>query len=365
MIDERLLKNEERASFPLRALYEKYGYRPFRVSRFEEYDLYVRNKEFLVSDRVITFTDRDGRLLALKPDITLSIIKSTPDRAGSKRKVYYNESVYRPQGAEGQFREIMQMGLECIGDLDITDTFEALLMAGRSLACISESFVLDLSHMGIISGVIEECSEDEGFKRAAMGLLSSKSAHGVAELCARYGVDPAAAGKLTTLATLSGAPADVLSTLNELVTTEKEREALDELSTVCELISETDVAERVRIDFSVVNNMNYYDGVVFRGFLEGISEGILAGGEYGGLLRRMGRSGSAIGFAIYLDLLENAAPPSDEFDVDVLLVYSETTPAATVARRKEDIVRSGRSVAAYRADAVSACELRYRERMEV
>ncbi len=365
MIDERLLKNEERASFPLRALYEKYGYRPFRVSRFEEYDLYVRNKEFLVSDRVITFTDRDGRLLALKPDITLSIIKNTPDRAGSKRKVYYNENVYRPQGAEGQFREIMQTGLECIGDLDITDTFEALLMAGRSLACLSESFVLDLSHMGILSGVIEECSEDEGFKRAAMGLISSKSAHGIVELCARYGVALAATEKLTTLATLSGAPAAVLSELGELATTDKERAALNELSTVCQLISDTDIAECVRIDFSVVNNMNYYDGVVFRGFLEGISEGVLAGGEYGGLLRRMGRSGSAIGFAIYLDLLENTAPVSDEFDVDVLLVYSEATPATAVARRKEEVVRSGRSVATFRADVLSACELRYREKMEV
>ena len=365
MMDERLLNNEERAVFHLRALYEKYGYRPFRVSRFEEYDLYVRNKEFLVSDRVITFTDRDGRLLALKPDITLSIIKNTPDRPHSKRKVYYNETVYRPQGAEGQFREIMQTGLECIGDLDVIDTFEVVLMAGRSLACISENFVLDISHMGILSGVIDECSADEGFRRAAMGLLSSKSAHGVSELCSRYGVAEDAAKKLISLATLAGEPSTVLAELTNVATTEKERAALAELVTVCELISNTDIADRVRIDFSVVNDMNYYDGVVFRGFLEGISEGVLAGGEYGGLLRGMGRSGSAIGFAVYLDLLENMTVATDEFDVDVLLVYSAATPAATVAARREEIVSSGRSVASLRTEALDACELRYREMQEV
>ena len=93
MIDEKLLKNEERAMLSLRSLYRQYGYMPFKMSKFEEYDLYVRNKEFLVSDSVITFNDTDGRLLALKPDVTLSIIKNGVDEPGAKQKLYYNENV--------------------------------------------------------------------------------------------------------------------------------------------------------------------------------------------------------------------------------------------------------------------------------
>ena len=73
-----VLKNEERAVFALRKLYRSFGYAPYKMSRFEEYDLYVRNKDFLVSDQVITFSDRSGRLLALKPDVTLSIVKNAP-----------------------------------------------------------------------------------------------------------------------------------------------------------------------------------------------------------------------------------------------------------------------------------------------
>lgn len=64
MIDERIIKNDERAVFALRRLYQNYGYVQYKMSRFEEYDLYVRNKDFLVSDEVITFTDHSGRLLA-------------------------------------------------------------------------------------------------------------------------------------------------------------------------------------------------------------------------------------------------------------------------------------------------------------
>ena len=78
-MDKMLLKNDEKAVFALRSLYEKYGYSQFKMSKFEEYDLYVRNKDFLVSDNIITFTDTNGKLMALKPDVTLSIIKNSDD----------------------------------------------------------------------------------------------------------------------------------------------------------------------------------------------------------------------------------------------------------------------------------------------
>ena len=64
MIDEKFLKTEERAIFALRSLYGTYGYLPYKMSKFEEYELYVQNKDFLVSDRIITFNDTNGRLLA-------------------------------------------------------------------------------------------------------------------------------------------------------------------------------------------------------------------------------------------------------------------------------------------------------------
>ena len=112
------LKADEKLLFSLRELYRRYGYRSFRMSKFEKYELYAGNKDFLVSDRVITFNDTNGELLALKPDVTLSIVRNASFRPGYKQKLYYHENVYRPAGSSHQFREIMQCGLECIGDLD-------------------------------------------------------------------------------------------------------------------------------------------------------------------------------------------------------------------------------------------------------
>ena len=88
-MSESILKTEEKISLELRALYKKYGYLPYKMSKFEEYDLYVQNKDFLVGDGVITFNDTNGKLLALKPDVTLSILKNAGND-GAKQKVYYN-----------------------------------------------------------------------------------------------------------------------------------------------------------------------------------------------------------------------------------------------------------------------------------
>ena len=71
-----VLKKDEQVTYFLRSLYGSYGYSRFKMSKFEEYDLYVDNKDYLVSEGIITFMDNDGKLLALKPDVTLSIIKN-------------------------------------------------------------------------------------------------------------------------------------------------------------------------------------------------------------------------------------------------------------------------------------------------
>ena len=77
-ITDPTLKREERAIYDLRKLYEQYGYKKYKMSKFEEYDLYLENKSFLPSQQVITFTDLSGKLMALKPDVTLSIAKNAP-----------------------------------------------------------------------------------------------------------------------------------------------------------------------------------------------------------------------------------------------------------------------------------------------
>ena len=152
MTTDQIWASEERAVFALRGLYQRYGYAPYKMSQFEEYDLYVRNKDFLISDKIITFSGEGGKLMALKPDVTLSIVKNAPEEPGVVQKVYYSENVYR------DYREIMQAGLECVGDLTEYDIAEAVLLAVKSLDLLGGRYVLDISHMGLLAAVLERLS---------------------------------------------------------------------------------------------------------------------------------------------------------------------------------------------------------------
>ena len=340
-INETVLKSEERAMLELRALYKRYGYSQYKMSKFEEYDLYVKNKEFLIGDGVITFTDTDGKLLALKPDVTLSIIQNSKDISGVTQKVYYNENVYRISGSTHTFKEIMQTGLECIGDIDIYSLSEVVMLAVRSLAVVSETYLLDLSHMGIVSHLVDRLPATEEEKARVIRFVGDKNTHEIREICAECGASSAVADRLALLVGTYGKPDTVFPTLHALCVDEETKTALQELKTVVETLDAVGLSERVHIDFSVVNDMNYYSGIVFRGFVDGIPEGILSGGQYDGLMHKMGRRSGAVGFAVYLDLLERLPHRAHGYDADTLLLYDKETEAQTLMRAVESLTREG------------------------
>jgi len=358
MIDNKLFKSEEKAIFALRALYNSYGYLPFKMSKFEEYDIYVRNKDFLVSDSVITFNDTNGKLLALKPDVTLSIIKNTTDEKGCKQKVYYNENVYRVSARTNQFKEIMQAGLECIGDIDSYDIFEAVYLAAKSLDTVSPDFVLDISHMGIVSAVLDEASDSQRFKNEAIRLIAERNLHEMEALCKEYEIDGDKAKSVCALVNMYGMTDKVISDLYAVCTGERAQKELSNLRELCALISKTEYKNNVRIDFSVLNDMNYYNGIVFKGFINGISDSVLSGGRYDKLIERMGRRSGAIGFALYLDLLEGLDVERKLYDVDVLLMYGDDTDVSLVMNTVRELTDKGLIVSAQKS---VPSRLRYKE----
>lgn len=356
MLDTKILKNEEKAVFALRALYRQYGYLPYKMSKFEDYEYYIRNKDFLVSDRIITFNDTNGRLLALKPDVTLSIVKNGEDIPGCKRKVYYNENVYRVSENTHQFKEIMQAGLECIGDIDVYDIFEALSLAAQSLALISEEFVLQISHLGILSAALDRACPDKGFQQKALGFIESKNAHDLTRLCQEYGVEET---PLVQLLTAYGKRDEVIAVLETLGCNEK---ALQELKELSGLLDQLPWSDQIVFDLSLVSNMNYYNGIVFRGFLSGICERVLAGGQYDKLMQKLERHTGAIGFALYLDLLEQLPMEKSDYDVDVLLLYDGDTDKKAVAKAVAELTAEGKTVSAQKNIPE---KLRYRQLLKL
>ena len=331
MAEELKLKGEEKVTMALRSLYTSYGYRPYKMSRFEEYDLYAGNKDFLVSGNVITFTDTDGKLMALKPDVTLSIVKSVKDTKGAVSRICYDENVFRVSDKSGTFREIMQAGLECIGDVSSVELAEVVSLAQKSLSVISDRSVLTISHMGIVEGFIRELTEET--KQKALNALASRN---VPELKS-MGLD-----KLAELAGLTGSNEEIYARLTDMTA---DSASIDELKTIVSVLDQ----DRVRIDFSVLGGMKYYNGITFRGYVDGVPTTVLSGGQYDKLMKRMGKKSRAVGFAVYLDALERLLEDRSEYDVDVVLLYKDTDDVAAVLKKAAALRESGSTVAVLRS----------------
>ena len=345
---QETLTIQERILFELRELYLESGYRPYKVGKFEEYDLYMRNKKFLASEQVLSFSDTNGKLKALKPDVTLSIVKNAKDD-GITQKLCYTETVYRvPRNAYG-FREIMQTGLECIGRVDDYAAGEVLMLAARSLSAISANYVLDVSDVGVLSGVLAEEPIGDSECARLLSLVGEKNLHGLTAACAELGVSDLTARRLTSLVSACGPLQETLSAVDALDLPEASREALAGLGRMSAMLAAYGV-EHVNLDFSVVNDMDYYNGLVFRGFVEGIPSGILAGGRYDNLLLRMGKHGEAIGFAVYLDQLERFTAQKPAFETDALVVYDDDTDPLVIIAATEALRQQGKRFRVQRAE---------------
>lgn len=340
------LRGEEVTVAALRTLYERYGYAPYKMSKFEEYDLYVRNKDFLISDSIITFTDTNGKLMALKPDVTLSIVKNTVDTNGGVRKVYYDENVYRVAKSTHNFREIRQVGLECLGAPDAYCLSEVLLLAAESLRCIAPDSVLDVSHLGIVTGLLEQYAVPAQSRAAVLKCLGEKNRHELAAVCAEAGVSAEGTALLCELAFLYGAPETVLPKLRALLANTPQAPLVEQLAdTLAPLADNT----AVRLDLSVVGDIRYYNGMVFKGFVSGIPGAVLSGGQYDRLLQKMGKAAGAIGFAVYLNMLEDLFVPARQYDADEVLLYDAQVSPATVARAVLQLQERGSRVMALNA----------------
>lgn len=332
---------EETVISQLAELYESYGYSYYKVSRFEEYDLYARNRNFLSGGQILTFNDADGRLMALKPDVTLSIVKNTKDDEGMK-KIYYKENVYRVPRSGSGFKEIMQSGLECIGDIDRYATGEVIMLAASSLESVSSEYILDISHIGITAGILE--GTDDETADAILKAMSEKNAPMLEKICEKDRLPQEKKQLLEQLIRLYEPIGTGIERLKNMELPKECREAVTELEELCDVLKLYGIDKNIYLDFSIICDTDYYNGIFFKGFIAGIAESVLSGGRYDNLMRRMGKKSGAIGFAVYLNQLENLEAKTDRYDADVLITYSEGSDIKKIIEAAGSYIAAGKSV---------------------
>ncbi len=355
-------ENEEAAVMSLRSLYRQYGFKQFKMSKFEEYDLYAKNKDFLLGSNVITFTDTNGKLMALKPDVTLSIVKGSNDTFDEPEKVYYSENVYRVDKGTHRFKEIMQVGLECLGNLDIYSVSEVIMLAKKSLDAISSRNILDISHMGFIMGLLDDTGLSGKQKKKIITCIREKNTLSIKAYCEEFSLDEKVSEALIVLTGIYGTFPKCVSEIKKISVNEKTQAAVCELENIYEFLKQYGCEQGVNLDFSIVNDLNYYNGVIFQGFVDGVPTCILTGGRYDNLVHKLKKRSGAVGFAVYLDLISRLMKSNDDYDVDVLLIYDDNASAGELAAAVKNITDSGKCV---KAQKVNSGSVKYKQLMKL
>lgn len=356
-----LLRRDERITLALRSLYEAYGYRKFRMNRFEEYDFYAGYRDFLANGQIISFTDLDGKLMALRPDVTLSIVRKAGGNAGSER-LYYTEPVYRPTRGLSGYRESFQVGVEYIGNVTPYASVEVVSLAAQSLALISADCVLDLSHTGYVGGLLAGLPLEAPLRQAVQHCIEEKNAHELA--AAVEGRLPEAdAQRLQAVARLSGPFAQTLDQARSLATGAEMHAAVEELENLYGALAASGECKPLRLDFSISGDVKYYSGMIMRGYISGVPSAVLTGGQYDPLLKRMGKAQlSATGFAIYFDELAQYLSAEADNSVDTVILYREDTNPAAVSHMVQSRIARGERVW---AGTALPDELSYKQVLEV
>lgn len=360
--ETRNMKRDELAALRLRELFERRGFRRVSVGKFEDYSLYVENKNFLNAECVITFMDMDGKLLALKPDVTLSVVKGIQKKPlPTFEKLYYQDEVYRVSRESREYRARSQIGVELLGKVDVFAGIEVLDLALESLAVIGSRYLLDISHLGFVQGLLQEIGLSQTEQSRILSAIHAKNAHDLASVLENAGVDERHKGQVVKLARLHGNLGVTLQEVKALVSGREMKEAYDELRAVSEALDRLGHGANVNLDFSVVNDLDYYNGLIFLGYVQGMPRVALTGGRYDNLMRKMGKESGAIGFAVSLDDLGTHFKGGRSYDFDTLVVYDDDCDFAALLGGAKELAEMGISVRLERYDAdISAAGFTYR-----
>ena len=337
------MSKEDSLNYELSRLYKQWGYKEYRMAKFEEYSFYSDNRDFLTAKGILAFNNSDGRLMALKPDITLSIVKNAK-LSSALTKLYYNESVFRMSDSSMDYKEIKQTGVEVLGKVDDYLVAEVLSLAAKSLKTIDKDFVLSVSHMAFIPSLLAELGIGENVKKDIIRCVQGKNTHDLRAICEKSGVCSEKTELLAKLAGINGRFDEVLPQLTALACNGAMKKACDELVFIAASLRKSPLADRLYLDLSVLNNTEYYNGIIFQGYVEKAPSAVLSGGRYDKLAGKLRENTQAIGFAVYLDNLNLYYKKKREFDSDILILFGSSEGNESLLALVESFTDKGFSV---------------------
>jgi ATP phosphoribosyltransferase regulatory subunit len=322
----------------LTGLFRRRGYGEVMTPAMEYYDLFVLSGNPLPQESMLKSIDRSGKILVMRPDSTAPIARLAATRLGSMplpKRLFYSQAVFRSDVANGGGRnEIAQCGVELIGAKGRKADVEMIALAVDALRiCGLKNFHVEIGHAGFFRALAKQLGADGETLERMRKKIEEKNFAGLGDLLEPY--RNSAAGKaLYKLSYLFGG-AEVLDEARSLGAGAGELETVEYLSGVWEELKAAGYDEHIRFDLGLVHRLEYYTGLVFRGYAEGAGDAVLSGGRYDTLTACFGRPAPATGFAVDVDAVTNCLPPAVSPPLSLLIHYGDGQLGRAIRRLEE------------------------------
>ena len=305
-------ETRRRVQQALAALLESRGFDEVMTPGLEFYDVFSSSAAHFPQESMYKLSDNKGRLLVMRPDCTIPIARLTATKLGGlprPLRLYYSQQIYRRHSAmRGVSDEFCQMGVELIGASGEGADLEMLQLAAQCLAsCGLEGFRLEICHIGFFKKLVAAAGLTPEAGEEARQLIEAKNYAALNDLLDN-GMDSPALRSLRSLPRLFG-PVEILEQAESLL--EEASPEVEAVRRLCRGMENLGLKDKVMVDLGLVNQAEYYTGVIFRGYLEGVGEPVLSGGRYDGLMADFGEPAPATGFAVNVDLVASALLQSD------------------------------------------------------
>ncbi len=345
----RLFRQNERR---IRNLFEERGYDEVITPSVEYYDVFTQAHSSLGLERMYKITDRNGRLLVMRPDNTTPIarvVTTKLDEDAFPLRLYYIQKVHRASSFHrGHSTEVMQAGAELMGASGMMADLDILTCAFEALDAVhGNTFRIELGHAEVYRALIHSLGVDDETAETIRSLIENKSFAALDDVLKPY-VDREAYRALKAMPTLFGG-AEVLEEVSALTDNEQVLSAVSYLRDLLKAIEGAGFGDNVMIDLGMVQEFGYYTGMMFRGYMGGAGSPVLDGGRYDKLCARFGKDIPATGFAIDIDALSGSVELKSETAVTELVF----TDAANLRKALAYIHSSEHSAELAPCDSIS------------
>ena len=321
-----------------RQLFESWAYTEIIPPTYEHYDVLMAGSDADFERRIFRVLDREGNILALRPDITTQVARIVGTKLHNlplPLRFYYLANVFRfeePQA--GRQREFYQAGLELIGAPGPYADAEMVAVLIEALQQVGlRGFQINLGQMAFFRAIVAELNLSPAQVEVLKGAVDRKDEVSLRKSLVEWDIDDGHAAALSELPQLCGDD-EVLERAASLAPNAGARRAIENLEQVYDLLSAPGLAEHLVIDLGEARGMDYYTGITIEGFSPGLGFSICNGGRYDELIGRYGHPLPAVGFGLGVERVLLALEEQGKQEVDLaphLLVAAEAASAGRAA----------------------------------